>query len=106
MFLLFGGPIDWRCTKQKKVTTSTTEAELLALSHTASKFYWWQRVFDYLALNLRQEYVVNCDNLQTVRLLPQDAPKLVTKLRHVDIHNLWKVRNCLQARCNIYITTS
>ena len=89
LFVLFGGPICWRCTKQKTVTKSTTEAELLALSHTASEMYWWLRIFDSLTLKLGQEYVINCDNLQTVRLLHQDAPKLVTKLRHVDIHNHW-----------------
>jgi hypothetical protein len=32
LFKLFNGPIDWRSTKQKTVTTSSTEAELLALS--------------------------------------------------------------------------
>ena len=37
LFQLFGGPIDWRCIKQKTVTTSTTEAELLALSYTAKE---------------------------------------------------------------------
>jgi hypothetical protein len=31
LFKLFGGPIDWASVKQKTVTTSTTEAELLAL---------------------------------------------------------------------------
>jgi hypothetical protein len=30
---LYGGPIDWRSTKQRAVTTSSTGAELLALSH-------------------------------------------------------------------------
>ena len=30
--------------KQKTVTTSTTEAELLALSHTTKDFYWWRRL--------------------------------------------------------------
>ncbi|KAG0158330.1 hypothetical protein PDIDSM_5843 [Penicillium digitatum] len=29
---LYGGPIDWKASKQKTVTTSTTEAELLALA--------------------------------------------------------------------------
>jgi hypothetical protein len=32
LFKLFGGPINWRATKQRIVTTSTTEAKLLALS--------------------------------------------------------------------------
>jgi hypothetical protein len=39
LFQLFGGPIDWRCIKQRIVTTSTTEAELLALSHTAKELF-------------------------------------------------------------------
>src|SRR5437667_5155952 len=37
LFKLFGGPIDWRSTKQKTVTTSTTEAELLALTTVATE---------------------------------------------------------------------
>ena len=35
--MLFGGAIDWRASKQKTVTTSSTEAELLALSNAASE---------------------------------------------------------------------
>ncbi|OOQ85768.1 hypothetical protein PEBR_23736 [Penicillium brasilianum] len=35
IFCLFGGPIDWKVTKQKTISISTTEAELLALSHAA-----------------------------------------------------------------------
>jgi hypothetical protein len=89
LFSLFGGPIDWRCTNQKTVTTSTTEAELLALSHTAAQLYWWQRFFNEIHLNLNQEFMILCDNLQTVRLMLQDTPKLVTKLKHVDIHQHW-----------------
>jgi hypothetical protein len=37
LFSLFGGPIDWRSTKQKTVTTSSIEAELLAMTHTAKE---------------------------------------------------------------------
>jgi hypothetical protein len=43
LFKLFGGPIDWKACKQKTVTTSTTKAELLALSHTAKDYLWWKR---------------------------------------------------------------
>jgi hypothetical protein len=35
LFLLYGGPIDWRASKQKTVTTSSTEAEFLSLSAAA-----------------------------------------------------------------------
>ena len=89
LFMLFGGPIDWRSTKQSTVTTSTTEAELLALSHSAGQLYWWQRFFKDIELDLKQDYQLYCDNLQTVRLMLKETPKLVTKLKHVDIHNLW-----------------
>ena len=39
IFTLFGGPIDWKANKQKTVTLSTTEAELLALTSTAKETY-------------------------------------------------------------------
>jgi len=32
---------------------------------------------------------VNCDNIQTIRLLADNHPLLSTKLRHVDIHQHW-----------------
>jgi hypothetical protein len=45
LFKLFNGLIDWRSTKQKTVITSSTEAELLALSHAAKEVLWWKRLF-------------------------------------------------------------
>ncbi|KAI0997641.1 hypothetical protein K3495_g10547 [Podosphaera aphanis] len=38
---LFNGMIHWKATKQKSVTTSSTEAELLALTITAKEYIWW-----------------------------------------------------------------
>ena len=88
LFKLFGGPIDWRSTKQKQVTTSSTEAELMALSHASTELYWWRRFFQSIQLELDQ-YKVECDNQQTIRLITTPAIKLATKLKHVDIHNHW-----------------
>lgn len=45
IFSLFGGPIDWAANKQRTVTTSSTKAELLALSTTAKETIWWERLF-------------------------------------------------------------
>jgi hypothetical protein len=88
LFKLFGGPIDWRSTKQKLVTKSSTEAELVALSHASTEIYWWRRFFTQIDLQL-EDYQVECDNQQTIRLLTTPAIKLATKLKHIDVHHHW-----------------
>ena len=88
LFTLYGGPVDWKAAKQKTVSTSTTEAELLALSEAAKQAIQWERILK--AINYSEPRVpIQCDNSQTIRLLTEDAPQLVTRLRHVDIHHHW-----------------
>ena len=82
---LFGGIFDWLSRLQSTVTTSTTEAELLAVAHLMSWILWWGRFFDNVDLDIDQNLTASCDNLQTIGLLIKDSPKLVTKLKHVDI---------------------
>jgi hypothetical protein len=85
---LFGGPVAWRANKQDTVTTSSTEAELLALSQTAKEAIYMSRLLKALSLELDEPLAIECDNRQTIRLLAESA-KLQTKLRHVDIHSHW-----------------
>src|SRR5262249_13680449 len=89
IMLLFGGPIAWKANKQDTVTTSSTEAELLALSQTAKEAIFVSRLLKAITLRLNEPLVVECDNLQTLRLVTEESLKLVTKLRHVDIHRQW-----------------
>jgi hypothetical protein len=91
--ILFGGAIGWRANKQDTVTTSSTEAELLALSQTAKEAMFMSRLFKALSLELNEPLQIRCDNRQTLRLFDQSV-KLVTKLRHVDIHNHWLGQEC------------
>jgi hypothetical protein len=42
-----------------------------------------------IAIQLDEPLMIQCDNLQTIRLMVQEAAKLQTKLRHVDIHSHW-----------------
>ena len=86
---LFNGPIMWQSSKQKTVTTSTTEAELLSLSHTARETIALYRLFDQIEFDPEQEPLILCDNQQTVGLIQKERPQATSKLRHVDIHNLW-----------------
>ena len=89
IMMLFGGPIAWRANKQDTVTTSSTEAELLALSQTAKESIYISRLFRALSLELDEPLIIECDNRQTIRLLVEEVTKLQTKLRHVDIHSHW-----------------
>lgn len=88
-FSLYGGPIHWKATKGKTVTTSSTEAELLAITFTAKEFIRWVRFFSHLNFNLQEKPTICCDNTQTIRILTKEAPKLDTALKHVDIHQNW-----------------
>jgi hypothetical protein len=89
LFKLFKGPIAWMSKKQTHVSTSTTQAELIAVSEAAKELIWWTRLFKSVELDLHEDPTIGCDNLQTVRLLNSSAPKLITKLKHVDILGHW-----------------
>jgi hypothetical protein len=45
LIMLYGGPSDWRATKQRLVTASTTEAELRAITEAAKRLQVWERVW-------------------------------------------------------------
>jgi reverse transcriptase-like protein len=69
---LFGGAIDWKASKQKTVTTSTTEAELLAISEAGKQLFWWKRLFNAIGFDPEHELSIKCDNKQTIDLLTNE----------------------------------
>jgi hypothetical protein len=101
IYSLFGGPADWHSAKQKTVTTSSTEAELLALTGATKEIIWWRRLFKHIGFDPGHEMVVHCDNLQTIRLLTKENQKLATKLRHIDIHQHWLRQEVQEGRLHI-----
>jgi hypothetical protein len=104
---LFGGAVDWKSGKQSTVTTSTTEAELLALSRTAQETYWWRRLFDDVQFDPGHAIHILCDNKQTVDSMLKEDIDLKTKLRHVDIYNHWLRQEAQEGRIIIkWISTS
>ena len=60
-----------------------------ALSNTAKEVMALRRFFREVQLDLGGVYNIFCDNQQTIRLIVGENQRIVTKLRHVDIHNLW-----------------
>ncbi|KID81860.1 polyprotein [Metarhizium guizhouense ARSEF 977] len=87
---LFGGTIGWRANKQDTVTTSTTEAELLALSQATKESMFVSRLLKEIGIRLDSKTIrIQCDNQQTIKLVNKEVGLLQTKLRHVNIHNHW-----------------
>ncbi|KAI1685790.1 Pol protein [Pyrenophora tritici-repentis] len=89
LFKLYGLSVDWKAAIQKTVTKSTTEAELLALSRAGGEMEWWNRLFREIRFNPDIVSKIWCDNQQTVGIVTKAEEKLQTKLKHVDIHQLW-----------------
>lgn len=87
--MLFGGAIVWKAARQATVTTSTTEAELIALEHVGKETMALKRFFAELMLNLSDVWKIYCDNKQTIRLVVGQNERITTSLRHVDIKNMW-----------------
>ena len=93
--------IDWKSTIQRSVTKSTTEAELLALSLAGSQMEEWARFFRGVSYKTDTTPTLWCDNQQTVRIAAQQDDKLITKLKHVDVHQSWVRQEVQGGRLNI-----
>jgi hypothetical protein len=109
LFMLLGGSILWKATKQSTITTSTTDAELTALSAGAKELRALQRLFKQVDLQLPGNSVqrIHCDNLQTVRIVREEAPRVITKMLHVDIHQLWVRQEHREKRLDVvWVPTS
>ena len=47
------------------------------------------RLFKQIEFDPEHQPPILCDNQQTVGLIQKERPQATSKLRHVDIHNLW-----------------
>ncbi|RYC54144.1 hypothetical protein CHU98_g12064 [Xylaria longipes] len=66
---LFGGAIVLKATSQSTVTTSTTEAEVNALSITARETMPLSTLFRGLQFDLGEAFTIFSDNTQAIRLI-------------------------------------
>jgi hypothetical protein len=98
---IFGGPVDWKATKQRIVTTSTIEAELLGLSNAGKALQWWDRLFTRIGFQYPQQLTIECDNSRTIDLINAEDTLFNTKLRYVDIHGHWLRQEVKEGRIRI-----
>lgn len=105
VMMLFNGPVAWKAGLQDTVTTSTTEAEILSLEKTAKESYALDRLLRDISLDLGPLRIY-CDNLQSIRLVVEENQRITTKLRHVDIQNMWLKQEFKKGRFSVeYLKT-
>ena len=88
IMLLYGGPVVWKSGLQDTVTTSTTEAEVLGLERTTKESFALERLLHDISIDLGP-LKLYCNNLQSIRLVVNPDQRISTRLRHVDIQNMW-----------------
>jgi hypothetical protein len=74
--------ISWKSRKQDNITTSTTEAEYLALSLACRQIQWFLKAFTDLELKI--PCALRCDNTATISITEND--KVNDRSKHIDVH--------------------
>ena len=87
MVLGIGGPVHIKSTKQKLVTKSSTEAELVALSDYASQAIWMRNFIVHQGYDVGP-VILHQDNMSCMALVKRGGPAS-ERSRHIDIRHYW-----------------
>jgi len=98
---LFNGPISWQANRQNTITLSTTEAEILSMTNIAKEITSVIRLFNGLRFNPEIPIPIRCDNRQSVDIINGKNNTYRTKMKHVDIHQLWLRQEVNENRISI-----
>jgi hypothetical protein len=81
---LFGPPVHWRSVKQKLVSTSSTEAELICIYDGLDFLIWFRHVLDYLGVKQNTTKIYQ-DNTSTITMSYLGRGSSQSKTKHIDI---------------------
>ena len=100
-FKLFDDIVDWKAFKQKTVTTSSTETKLLAISTTRKELIWWTKFFNEIFFQLLHISIIQCDNIQRIKVLSNPTSAYIIRLKHIDVHRHWLIQKVRKQKINI-----
>ncbi|UYV78997.1 hypothetical protein LAZ67_17000580, partial [Cordylochernes scorpioides] len=81
---LAGGAISWLSQKQRSVSLSTTEAELVVASNTAKEVIWLNRLFSEIS-PLKEQPIIKVDNASTIKLIKN--PEFHKRTKHIEVRH-------------------
>lgn len=84
-FFLNGSVVSWSSKKQSTVSTSTTEAEYIALGHAAREAVWIRRFINELGQETVEEVILHGDNEVNIALTRNAESQHRTK--HIDVQH-------------------
>jgi hypothetical protein len=82
-FLLAGGPISWSSKLQRSTSTSTTEAEYIALGNAAKEAVWIHRFLEQIYFPSASPVQVLGDNQAAIALVKN--PEFHARTKHLDV---------------------
>jgi hypothetical protein len=80
---------------------STIEVELLIIFFIDKELIWWKRLFDQISFEMSFSLIIECDNMQIIRMIINSIDHYTTKLRHVDVHRHWLTQKIRIERINV-----
>ena len=84
-FFLNGAVVSWSSKKQRTVSTSTTEAEYIALGHAAREAVWIRRFINEMNLEAVENLTLYGDNEMSIALTKNAESQHRTK--HIDVQH-------------------
>ena len=84
VFILNGGAVDWKSSKQKVVALSTAESEYIAIAEAGQEAMWIKKFISDLGVmpNIDSPVTIYCDNTAAITLARE--PRSQKGLRHID----------------------
>lgn len=82
--MIFGGAVSWKSKKQSAVSTSSVEAEYMALSTASQECVWLKNVYSF-AKGIKDipPVILHADNQGSIKMAKNDASGKRNK--HIDI---------------------
>jgi hypothetical protein len=81
-----GGIVSWQSRLQKCIVLSTIEAKLIAATEACKELLWMKKFLQELGFK-QQQYVLFCDNQNTIHLVKNSS--FHSRSKHIDVRYHW-----------------